>query len=93
MGWSSFLRSFSFLGPSSTDWRDQFFDDNDDAFVVVGVVIVVVVVAHVVVVVIVFVDPRILPLMFGQNQVIDRWDLVVAVVDFVVLLLIPKTYF
>ena len=51
-------------------------------------VVVVVIVAHVVVVVIVFVDPGILPLRFGQNRVIDRWDLVV---DIVVLLLIPKT--
>ena len=45
--------------------------------VVIGVVVVVVV--HVVDVLIPGVDPRNIPLKFGYNQVINRWDVVVVV--------------
>ena len=52
--------------------------------IVVVVVIIVFVVVHVVVVVIAVVDPRNLPLKFGQNQVSNSWDNVVVVVIVVV---------
>ena len=48
--------------------------------VFVIIIIVAVVVVHVVVVVIAVVDPRNLPLKFGLNQVINRWDVVDVVV-------------
>ena len=54
----------------------------------VVIIIVVVVVVHVVVDLIAGVDPRNLPLKFGFNEVINRWDVASVVVVVIVIVII-----